>query len=130
MSTSKKRALPSSKEEQENEHSKTKADGLNEIDALFSQKKKQKLEQRVQEKQTEKSASRNPKSKLKYDRHDTEALSSPNEFIADGLGGRFNKEGYTGRVEDGVKIYKAHLFNKPSFGNSKDCPFDCDCCYI
>jgi hypothetical protein len=46
------------------------------------------------------------------------------------LGGKFNREGYTGRVEDGVKVFKAHVLNKPGFGRSKDCPFDCDCCFI
>lgn len=48
----------------------------------------------------------------------------------DGLGGKFNAEGYTGRVEDGVKVFKAHVLNKPDFGNTKDCPFDCQCCFI
>lgn len=52
------------------------------------------------------------------------------EWIDDGLGGRFNKEGYTGRTEGGVKIFKAHLFNQSDFGNTPDCPFDCKCCYI
>lgn len=51
-------------------------------------------------------------------------------WVDDGLGGKFNREGYTGRVEDGVKVFKAHVLNKPGFGQSKDCPFDCDCCFI
>ena len=56
--------------------------------------------------------------------------SSTTTFVDDGLGGKFNREGYTGRVEDGVKVFKAHVLNKPGFGQSKDCPFDCDCCFI
>lgn len=48
----------------------------------------------------------------------------------DGLGGKYNEEGYTGRVEEGMKIFKAHILNKPNFGNTSACPFDCDCCFI
>jgi hypothetical protein len=48
----------------------------------------------------------------------------------DGLGGQYNEEGFTGRVEEGMKIFKAHLLNKPDFGKTRDCPFDCDCCFI
>ena len=62
-------------------------------------------------------------------RQDLEQVS-PNTWVDDGLGGKFNHEGFTGRVEGGVKVFKAHLLNKRNFGQSKDCPFDCDCCFI
>ena len=52
------------------------------------------------------------------------------EWVDDGLGGRFNAEGFTGRVEDGVKVFKAHVLSKPNAGTTAQCPFDCDCCYI
>ncbi|KAL7513203.1 hypothetical protein ACHAXN_010255 [Cyclotella atomus] len=54
-----------------------------------------------------------------------------NKWASDGLGGIFNGEGYTGRKDEGGhRVFKAHLMNKEGFGMSKDCPFDCDCCYI
>lgn len=56
--------------------------------------------------------------------------NSGKEWVDDGLGGRFNHEGFTGRVEDGVKIFKAHLLNRPKAGTTRDCPFDCQCCFI
>eukprot|EP00956_Cyclotella_meneghiniana_P032734 scaffold91094_cov75-Cyclotella_meneghiniana.AAC.9 len=53
------------------------------------------------------------------------------KWASDGLGGVFNGEGYTGRKDEGGhRVFKAHLMNKEGFGMSKDCPFDCDCCYI
>jgi hypothetical protein len=43
----------------------------------------------------------------------------------------YNGEGFTGRkTEDGMKIFKAHLFNERGFSQTKDCPFDCQCCFI
>mmetsp|Transcript_7481 Transcript_7481/g.14944 ORF Transcript_7481/g.14944 Transcript_7481/m.14944 type:complete len:240 (-) Transcript_7481:2385-3104(-) len=52
-------------------------------------------------------------------------------WASDGLGGIFNGEGYTGRRDDGGhRVFKAHLMNKKDFGKTKDCPFDCDCCFI
>jgi len=69
-------------------------------------------------------------SSLSYTRDDAATLAS-GEWSNDGLGGIFDAEGYTGRKVDGsMKVYKAHLFNKKGFGTTKDCPFDCDCCYI
>ena len=69
-------------------------------------------------------------SSLSYTRDDATGLSG-GEWANDGLGGIFDSEGYTGRkVEGSMKVYKAHLFNKKGFGTTKDCPFDCDCCYI
>ena len=69
-------------------------------------------------------------SSLSYTRDDAAGLSN-GQWANDGLGGIFDSEGYTGRkVEGSMKVYKAHLFNKKGFGTTKDCPFDCDCCYI
>lgn len=53
-----------------------------------------------------------------------------NQWVDDGLGGKFNGEGFTGRVEDGVRIFKGHVLDKPDAGQTDKCPFDCDCCYI
>jgi hypothetical protein len=68
---------------------------------------------------------------LHGDRSDLERLQS-GEWVDDGLGGKFNSEGFTGRRDDqsGYKVYKAHLLNKKGFGTTSLCPFDCDCCFI
>jgi hypothetical protein len=122
---SKKRSRKEAKEEEE--APQEKPNGLDEIDALFADKKrtsnaKCETNQREAKKRQEKKkpvSSRQELDKLK--KHD---------WVDDGLGGRFNKDGFTGRREDGVRVYKAHVLNKKDFGNSPDCPFDCDCCYI
>lgn len=74
---------------------------------------------------------------LTYTRADVEQLNdsakseTKNKWASDGLGGVFNGEGYTGRKDDGgQRVFKAHLMNKKGFGESPDCPFDCDCCFI
>mmetsp|Transcript_13266 Transcript_13266/g.28668 ORF Transcript_13266/g.28668 Transcript_13266/m.28668 type:complete len:190 (-) Transcript_13266:109-678(-) len=76
-------------------------------------------------------------SSLTYTRSDIEKLNDSthkevkNKWATDGLGGVFNGEGYTGRRDDGGhRVFKAHLMNKKGFGESPDCPFDCDCCFI
>lgn len=76
-------------------------------------------------------------SSLTYTRSDIEQLNdSKNEeakekWATDGLGGVFNGEGFTGRRDEGGnRVFKAHLMNKEGFGQSPDCPFDCDCCFI
>lgn len=68
---------------------------------------------------------------LHGDRSDLERLQS-GEWVDDGLGGKFNAEGFTGRRDEqsGYKVYKAHLLNKKGFGTTSQCPFDCDCCFI
>jgi hypothetical protein len=54
-----------------------------------------------------------------------------NEWKDDGLGGVFDKEGYTGRKsQEGFKIFKKHLLNKKNSGKTPLCPFDCDCCFV
>ncbi|KAL9180122.1 hypothetical protein ACHAXT_008092 [Thalassiosira profunda] len=76
-------------------------------------------------------------SSLTYTRADLEQLNdsnskeAKNKWATDGLGGVFNGEGYTGRRDDGGhRVFKAHLMNKKGFGESPDCPFDCNCCFI
>ena len=95
--------------------------GLEEIDSLFEKKKRSKVESKMQN---------DKKKRRKVSTHVEREGRIQGEWTDDGLGGKFNAEGFTGRVEDGCKIFKAHVLNKPNFGYSKDCPFDCDCCFI
>jgi Eukaryotic protein of unknown function (DUF1764) len=103
--------------------------GLSDIDALFDSKKKQKQNIKAVAETDAKKQRSAPTISLNYDRSDTAKLK-PREWADDGLGGKFNQEGFTGRKEQGVNVYKAHLFNKRDFGKTVDCPFDCDCCFI
>ena len=104
---------------------KKKSSGLDEIDSLFAEQKKSKkeaankAEQKRQQQKKQKKAAAQPR-----------ASSSPADWVDDGLGGKYNSEGYTGRVEDGMKIFKTHLLQSSKSGSTKDCPFDCDCCFI
>lgn len=131
------------------ERKKVKSDGLDEIDALFALKKEKDIEQKKKEAEDEKKREdqmkffidnakhsttaallKNAKNiKLSYDRTDVQNLKK-GDWVNDGKGGVFDSEGFTGRKEEGLKVYKAHLFNKKGFGTTPDCPFDCDCCYI
>mmetsp|Transcript_26524 Transcript_26524/g.37385 ORF Transcript_26524/g.37385 Transcript_26524/m.37385 type:complete len:152 (+) Transcript_26524:211-666(+) len=139
IKSDKKKNLHHHNDENDDQKIKTKTTGLDEIDALFEDKKtiKKRKQQEEQEAVREEEAERkrqkqeqnDKKSKLQYNRHDILQMSD-REWVDDGLGGKFNSEGFTGRKHDGVKVFKAHLFNKPNFGDTKDCPFDCDCCYI
>mmetsp|Transcript_4621 Transcript_4621/g.5669 ORF Transcript_4621/g.5669 Transcript_4621/m.5669 type:complete len:213 (-) Transcript_4621:831-1469(-) len=126
------------------------AKGIDEIDALFASKKETELIHKKQEVENEKrleeqrklfrknssngSSTSNKNLKcieLSQDRSDVGKIRR-GEWANDGLGGVFDVDGFTGRKQEGTgyKIYKAHLFNKEGFGNTKDCPFDCKCCYI
>lgn len=127
----------------------THKSSIDDIDAIFETKKKrvaEEKEKKLQEERIEKerrklfqrnaeSSSLGPniaqakKKALKGDRSDVVGLNR-DEWVDDGLGGVFDGEGFTGRKEEGVKVFKAHLFNKKGFGTTQDCPFDCDCCYI
>ena len=76
-------------------------------------------------------------SSLTYSRADLEQLNdsknkeAKDKWASDGLGGVFNGEGYTGRRDDGGhRVFKAHLMNRDGFGETPDCPFDCQCCFI
>jgi hypothetical protein len=117
---------------------KKKSDGgIDEFDKLFSEKKK--LDQQTKQEEENREAAKKAARKARYK---NDGASSSNckkihstdvdrtEWVDDGLGGIYNKEGYTGRIEDGVKIFKRHILNKPGAGDTKDCPFDCNCCFI
>ncbi|CAK9034156.1 unnamed protein product [Durusdinium trenchii] len=57
-------------------------------------------------------------------------LGRSGDWADDGLGGIYNKEGWTGRhTDDNLRIFKAHLIKVGQGGGSPNCPFDCDCCY-
>ena len=114
-----------------------KKGGIDEFDALFSEKKK--LDRQTKEDEAKKEAARKAAKKARYKNELTSSSSSSKnwstdaggcEWVDDGLGGKYNKEGFTGRVEDGVKIFKRHILNKEGAGYTKDCPFDCNCCFI
>jgi len=110
--------------------------GIEEFDMLFSDKKKQ--DKQTKEEEAKMEAARKAAKKARYKNDGASSSSKKNQstdasgtaWVDDGLGGKFNKEGYTGRVEDGIKIFKRHILNKPGAGNTKDCPFDCNCCFI
>jgi len=119
--------------------------GLLEIDDMFACKKERDAVEKHEEENAEEIIQRQKKRRkqelqqntsgkkirLSHDRNDTVKVKS-GEWAQDGLGGVFDAEGFTGRREgtQGLKVFKAHLFNKKGFGTTKDCPFDCDCCYI
>ena len=104
---------------------KAKHSGLDEIDSLFAEKKKHKKEEEASK---QKHQSKKPHHSAK--KPPPRASASTTDWVDDGLGGKYNSEGYTGRVEDGMKIFKTHLLQSSKSGSTPDCPFDCDCCYI
>ncbi|CAB9528408.1 expressed unknown protein [Seminavis robusta] len=131
-STTKAATVQSAKKTQaKHESSDTKAasnksGGLDEIESLFAEKKKHKQETAAKQQQQQHDA----KKKQKQKKSPARASSSTTDWVNDGLGGRFNSEGYTGRVEDGMKIFKTHLLQSTKSGSTPDCPFDCNCCFI
>jgi Eukaryotic protein of unknown function (DUF1764) len=118
----------------------SKKRGWDEIEMLFDGKKKAKEHAERDKEELRRTALRKrsspkePKSSYRYKKDGKRTSeSSQNDtesWVDDGLGGKYNSEGYTGRVEDGVKIFKAHILSKPNAGQSPQCPFDCTCCYI
>lgn len=117
-------------------HVKVKIDNpkskISDIDDLFAGKKqKQKAEKEANLAREKADAKRAKNARLNGDRTDVCNMAK-GQWKDDGRGGVFDGEGFTGRKDtgSGFKIYKAHLMNKKGFGQSKDCPFDCDCCYI
>lgn len=109
---------------------------MEEIDSIFEEAKKKKSTNVSPPKPTEATKDHVTtkrsfveclnQSKRKKPKH-----NNPQRWMDDGLGGVYNEEGYTGRVEDGVRIFKAHVIARAeSSGQSKDCPFDCRCCFI
>jgi hypothetical protein len=99
----------------------------NEIDSLFDDGKKRKTQQEATA-----ILVKQQKIQKRIHKHQTvpKASQDAQKWLDDGLGGVYNTEGFTGRVEDGVKVFKAHLLRKPNAGESPDCPFDCSCCFI
>jgi hypothetical protein len=112
--------------------SKTKASWSVELDDLFAGKKTKKRQQEAEvTAKKQKSSSKKHKRGDETSKHDSHSGRKGGEdWVDDGLGGVYNKEGYTGRVEDGVRVFKAHLLRKPKSGQTPLCPFDCDCCFI
>ena len=116
--------------------------GWDEIEDLFDSKKKHDKEQAklaAQRVQDDKERRRQRQKRNHGQEHKADEFAAqPNlksagnkeTWVDDGLGGKFNAEGFTGRVEEGVKIFKAHVLSKPNAGQTPLCPFDCDCCYI
>lgn len=102
--------------------------GWGEIEGLLNSGKKKKKEQKEEIDELE----RNRKKKKRSHSPSLPSTSgkSGSKWVEDGLGGVYNSEGFTGRVEDGVKVFKAHILQKENAGQTSDCPFDCDCCYI
>jgi Eukaryotic protein of unknown function (DUF1764) len=111
--------------------------GIDEIDNLFKTGKVKRKEQQKREiQEIQKRKERNKKRRLEDAAFESiingkqQQAQNDDDWVDDGLGGRHNSEGYTGRVEDGVKIFKAHILSKPGAGSTPQCPFDCDCCFI
>ena len=114
-------------------HSKSGKDEF--FDTIFTEKKKKKQEAEASAKEAKMKKKRRmeqaiPKASGEKSVLENVFSKSSEKWVDDGLGGQFNNEGYTGRVEDGVKVFKAHVLNRPAAGSTKDCPFDCQCCFI
>merc|ERR1711907_485466 len=90
------------------------AGGIDEIDSLFSEKRKH--DRQAKKKEEDAKAAKKARYKSNKDNgggsstsfHRKHIIERNDEWVDDGLGGKYNKEGYTGRVEDGIKIFKAH----------------------
>jgi Eukaryotic protein of unknown function (DUF1764) len=115
--------------------------GWDEIESIFDEKKKEVKQQA----DTHRKEASLRKTRRKKEDSNTSELNdrsvmpkksrtvnhgNSGDWVDDGLGGKYNSEGYTGRIEDGMKIFKAHVLSKPNAGQTPACPFDCDCCYI
>ncbi|KAL7561931.1 hypothetical protein ACA910_022490 [Epithemia clementina (nom. ined.)] len=123
---------PPHKRETEDVKNKGNKRGLDDIDQIFDQKKP-KLnadKNRAAQKRDKPRTGGSNKQPLAGSSRVGQDQPLPLGWVDDGLGGKYNSEGFTGRVEDGVKIFKAHVLNKPEAGKSNKCPFDCDCCFI
>ena len=120
-------------DEKQSATSGAKKRGWDEIESLFDDAKKKKKQQQ-EEMEKEEERKRKERKQFKSMNKARSASSSTNfagdDWVDDGLGGKYNAEGFTGRIEGGVKIFKAHVLSKPNAGNTPDCPFDCDCCFI
>lgn len=98
--------------------------GWDEIESIFDDKKKQKKSEAEAAKKSSKKYKSEGSGKPK-------AKDLGGDWVDDGLGGVYNSEGFTGRTEDGCRIFKAHVIqHRPDAGRTELCPFDCDCCYM
>lgn len=125
--SSQKRSEPSKAKPGED---KVKKRGWDEIESLFSDGKKRKNDQKEEEAATQKKKQEQKKKNQAGRKRASLTPTASGEWVDDGLGGVYNSEGFTGRVEDGVKVFKAHVLRKPNAGETPDCPFDCKCCFI
>jgi Eukaryotic protein of unknown function (DUF1764) len=116
---------PSKAQDDKNNNAAREAGGLDEIESLFADKKKKQKEQQQQDAETRKG-----KKRASVPPPRRQQSTSSADWVEDGLGGKFNAEGFTGRVEDGMKIFKTHLLQSKKSGTTPECPFDCSCCYI
>jgi hypothetical protein len=115
--------------------SKTNGSWSAELDGLFAEKKTKKRQQDAEAAAKQRQQTNFSKKHKRGDEkptHDSYGgkKKGAEEWVDDGLGGVYNREGYTGRVEDGVRVFKAHVLRKPNSGQTPLCPFDCDCCFI
>eukprot|EP00977_Amphora_coffeiformis_P022833 scaffold11639_cov172-Amphora_coffeaeformis.AAC.10 len=125
-----KKPAPSSKGAQKegNEGKSPKKRGWDEIESLFDDKKKKKAEVAVAKAESAKKYKSKPSGERSGK---VEAKQVGGDWVDDGLGGVYNSEGFTGRVEDGVRVFKAHVIQQsPNAGQTDQCPFDCNCCYM
>jgi len=106
--------------------------GLDEIEDLFACKKQQQkdTDEKIKKQKAENKQKRKAGAATKEVSPTTTDSIKKGQWVDDGLGGKYNSEGYTGRVEDGMKIFKTHLLQSAESGKTPDCPFDCKCCFI
>jgi len=120
-------------EKKEIEIKKKAKRGWDEIESLFEDhkaKKKQEKEEHEEHVKQTKLRRKEANNKNIHMKTSHKTTNGGGGWVDDGLGGVYNHEGYTGRVEDGVRIFKAHVLRQPDAGQTPDCPFDCQCCFI
>jgi hypothetical protein len=121
---------------QEESTSGNKKRGWDAIESLFDDKKQDKKDRHVEQQEQKKlndeyrRQQKAERAKSSTSASGTTNFSAKEKWADDGLGGKYNSEGFTGRVQDGVKVFKAHLLSKPGAGSTDQCPFDCECCYM
>ena len=101
----------------------SKPENVNEIDSIFTQKKKRlnSLEKHPSQKSVIKSKKKN------YDEKVDNFFDSRGKISPQGRQAHHIRLGTT---EDGLPLYNAdELFKERGSGSSNLCPFDCDCCY-
>jgi Eukaryotic protein of unknown function (DUF1764) len=108
------------------------AGGLDEIESLFAdKKKKQQQQQEVAEQQRKMMKGKKKHASIPPSQNkQQQSTSRTADWVEDGLGGKYNSEGFTGRIQDGMKVFKTHLLQSKKSGTTPECPFDCNCCFI